>query len=91
MHALRNNASMYTIPCMHALRNHANYILHALWNNASFNIEAMYVGASWFLALRLGIRQLYYVGCNFVSSQMQLLLLLLGKARGNDGAVSVLK
>ena len=51
---------------MHALRNKANYILHALWNNASFNIEAMYVGASWFSALRLGIRQLYYVGCNFV-------------------------
>ena len=33
-----------------------------------FNIEAMYVGASWFSALRLGIRELYYVGCNFVSS-----------------------
>ena len=65
--------------------------MHALRDNASFNIEAMYVRASWFSALRLGIRQLYYVGCNFVSSQMQLLLLLLGKARGNDGAVSVLK
>ena len=47
---------------------HVNYILDALWNNASFNIEAMYVGASWFSALRLGIRELYYVECNFVSS-----------------------